>query len=82
VTGRVCPQESQCEAKCHPGEEGEPVAIGRLERFAADFERRAGKPKLPELPPPSGKKVAIIGAGPAVYRGGRSGEAGAQDHCF
>ncbi len=65
VTGRVCPQESQCEAKCILGKKGEPVAIGRLERFAADFERRAGKPKLPELPPPSGKKVAIIGAGPA-----------------
>ncbi len=65
VTGRVCPQESQCEAKCILGKKGEPVAIGRLERFAADFERRAGKPKLPELPPPSGKRVAIIGAGPA-----------------
>jgi len=56
VTGRVCPQESQCEAKCILGKKGEPVAIGRLERFAADFERRAGKPKLPELPPPSGKR--------------------------
>src|SRR4030042_1576521 len=50
VTGRVCPQESQCEAKCILGKKGEPVAIGRLERFAADFERNAGKPKLPEPP--------------------------------
>ncbi|MEW6668750.1 MAG: NADPH-dependent glutamate synthase [Thermodesulfobacteriota bacterium] len=65
VTGRVCPQEAQCEAKCILGKKGEPVAIGRLERFAADFERRSGQVKLPELPPPSGKKVAIIGAGPA-----------------
>lgn len=65
VTGRVCPQESQCEAKCILGKKGEPVAIGRLERFAADFERRAGQVKLPTLPAPTGKSVAIIGAGPA-----------------
>ena len=65
VTGRVCPQESQCEAKCILGKKGEPVAIGRLERFAADFERVAGDVQLPELPEPTGKKIAIIGAGPA-----------------
>lgn len=65
VTGRVCPQESQCEAKCILGKKGDPVSIGRLERFAADFERRAGAPKLPEIAQPTGKKVAIIGAGPA-----------------
>ncbi len=65
VTGRVCPQETQCEILCILGKKGEPVAIGRLERFAADFERRSGNTKLPELPPPTGKKVAIIGAGPA-----------------
>ena len=65
VTGRVCPQESQCEAKCILGKKGEPVAIGRLERFAADFERIAGDVQLPELPEPTGKKIAIIGAGPA-----------------
>jgi len=65
VTGRVCPQETQCEEKCILGKKGEPVAIGRLERFAADFERVAGKLKLPEFADPTGKKVAIIGAGPA-----------------
>jgi glutamate synthase (NADPH) small chain len=65
VTGRVCPQESQCESKCILGKKGDAVAIGRLERFAADYERRSGQVKLPELPPPSGKKVVIIGAGPA-----------------
>jgi glutamate synthase (NADPH/NADH) small chain len=65
VTGRVCPQESQCEAKCILGKKGDPVSIGRLERFAADFERRSGKTNLPELAGPTGKKVAIIGAGPA-----------------
>jgi glutamate synthase (NADPH/NADH) small chain len=65
VTGRVCPQESQCEAKCILGKKGDPVSIGRLERFAADFERHAGKTKMPEIAKPTGKKVAIIGAGPA-----------------
>jgi glutamate synthase (NADPH/NADH) small chain len=65
VTGRVCPQESQCEAKCILGKKGEPVAIGRLERFAADFERIAGDVQLPDLPEATGKKIAIIGAGPA-----------------
>lgn len=65
VTGRVCPQETQCEIVCVLGKKGDPVAIGRLERFAADYERKFGKAQLPELPPPTGKKVAIIGAGPA-----------------
>ncbi|MGZ6226353.1 MAG: NADPH-dependent glutamate synthase, partial [Syntrophales bacterium] len=65
VTGRVCPQETQCEILCILGKKGDPVAIGRLERFAADFERRSQSTKLPEFPPPTGKKVAIIGAGPA-----------------
>lgn len=65
VTGRVCPQESQCEAKCILGKKGESVAIGRLERFAADFERVAGDIQLPQIPEPTGKKIAIIGAGPA-----------------
>ena len=65
VTGRVCPQETQCEVKCILGKKGEPVAIGRLERFAADYERRHGKSEIPEIPGPTGKKVAIIGAGPA-----------------
>ncbi|MBL7174430.1 MAG: NADPH-dependent glutamate synthase [Desulfobacteraceae bacterium] len=65
VTGRVCPQETQCEIECILGKKGEPVAIGRLERFAADWERRAGKIKIPEISEPTGKKVAVIGAGPA-----------------
>jgi len=65
VTGRVCPQETQCEVKCVLGKKGEPVAIGRLERFAADYERKTGQVELPEIAPPTGKKVAVIGAGPA-----------------
>lgn len=64
VCGRVCPQESQCEAKCILGIKGESVAIGRLERFVADYEMSKGC-KIPEMAPPSGKKVAVIGAGPA-----------------
>lgn len=65
VCGRVCPQESQCESKCVLGKKGEPVAIGRLERFAADYERNHGKVSKPEMAPPTGKKVAIVGSGPA-----------------
>ncbi len=64
ICGRVCPQESQCEAKCVVGIRGEPVAIGRLERFVADWEYEHGV-EVPELPPPNGHKVAIIGSGPA-----------------
>lgn len=64
VCGRVCPQESQCESKCILGIKGESVAIGRLERFAADFGMKSGKSEF-EKPAPSGKRVAIIGAGPA-----------------
>jgi glutamate synthase (NADPH/NADH) small chain len=63
VCGRVCPQESQCEAKCVRGIKGEPVAIGRLERFAADSCIFSEKPS--ERPAPNGHKVAIAGAGPA-----------------
>lgn len=65
VCGRVCPQESQCESYCIVGKKGEPVAIGRLERFVADFERRSGKVVKPELAPTSGKRVAVVGSGPA-----------------
>lgn len=65
ICGRVCPQETQCEAKCVLGVKQEPVAIGRLERFVADYEREEGKIEIPPLPPPTGKKVAIIGSGPA-----------------
>ncbi|MCR4442234.1 MAG: NADPH-dependent glutamate synthase [Peptococcaceae bacterium] len=64
VCGRVCPQESQCEARCILGIKGEPVAIGRLERFVADWERASGAPQ-PERPVPKNKKVAVIGSGPA-----------------
>jgi glutamate synthase (NADPH/NADH) small chain len=65
VCGRVCPQEDQCEKMCILGKKGDPVAIGRLERFAADFERSAGGATVPRKSPPTGKKVAVVGAGPA-----------------
>jgi glutamate synthase (NADPH/NADH) small chain len=65
VCGRVCPQETQCEAKCVLGKKGEPVAIGRLERFAADYEAAQGEAALPMIPAASGKRVAVVGAGPA-----------------
>jgi glutamate synthase (NADPH) small chain len=65
ICGRVCPQESQCEALCILGKKGDAVAVGRLERFVADYEREQGKIKLPQKASPTGKKVAVIGAGPA-----------------
>ncbi|MBR2153253.1 MAG: bifunctional dihydroorotate dehydrogenase B NAD binding subunit/NADPH-dependent glutamate synthase [Bacteroidaceae bacterium] len=66
VCGRVCPQEKQCESKCiHLKMGHKPVAIGNLERFAADFERQSGKMALPECAPKNGVKVAIVGSGPA-----------------
>ena len=65
ICGRVCPQEEQCEIKCLVGKKGEPVAIGRLERFIADWERESGNIQKPEIPPSNGKKVAIVGSGPA-----------------
>jgi len=65
VCGRVCPQEDQCEVKCVLGKKGDPVAIGRLERFAADYERAQGEVSIPDLPSPTGKKVAVVGSGPA-----------------
>ncbi|MGQ9566034.1 MAG: NADPH-dependent glutamate synthase [Candidatus Bathyarchaeales archaeon] len=64
ICGRVCPQEEQCQKLCVLGKIGEPTAIGRLERFAADYELKKGV-DTPALPKPTGKKVAIIGAGPA-----------------
>ncbi len=64
ICGRVCPQESQCEVKCVVGRKGEPVAIGRLERFVADWEREQGV-EIPPVAPPTGKRVAVIGSGPA-----------------
>ncbi|HPO31275.1 MAG TPA: NAD(P)-binding protein, partial [Candidatus Hydrogenedentes bacterium] len=65
ICGRVCPQEEQCEKVCILAVKGEPVAIGRLERFVADWEREHGEIPVPELPPKTGRKVAVIGAGPA-----------------
>ncbi len=66
VCGRVCPQEKQCESKCvHLKSGGQPVAIGYLERFAADYERESGNISLPEIAPNNGIKVAVVGSGPA-----------------
>ncbi|MDI9570878.1 MAG: NADPH-dependent glutamate synthase [Pseudomonadota bacterium] len=65
VCGRVCPQEDQCEKTCILGKKGAPVAIGRLERFAADYERESGAVAIPEIAPPNGKKVAVVGSGPS-----------------
>jgi glutamate synthase (NADPH) small chain len=65
VCGRVCPQELQCEKACILGKKDDPVAIGRLERFAADFQARHGGGELPAKKPPTGKRVAVIGSGPS-----------------
>jgi glutamate synthase (NADPH/NADH) small chain len=66
ICGRVCPQESQCEAVCNLKKAtGVSVAIGNLERFVSDVERSQGKVFVPAIPPSTGKKVAVIGAGPA-----------------
>ena len=67
ICGRVCPQESQCEKVCTLAKKGAPIAIGRLERYVADWEREhsAKLPPSPNQQPPNGKKVAVIGSGPA-----------------
>ena len=65
VCGRVCPQEDQCEKLCILGKKGEPVAIGRLERFAADYERGCGDVAIPSAAKSKGKKIAVAGAGPS-----------------
>jgi glutamate synthase (NADPH) small chain len=65
VCGRVCPQEEQCEKVCVLAKKGQSVAIGHLERFAADYERAHGQVDLPQLPPSTGKRAAIVGAGPS-----------------
>lgn len=65
VCGRVCPQEEQCEVLCVLGKKGDPVAIGHLERFASDYERAQGQIDVPAKPDPTGKRVAIVGAGPS-----------------
>ena len=64
VCGRVCPQETQCEHNCVRGIKGEPVAIGRLERFVADY-HNANSKELPEKPASNGHKVAVVGSGPS-----------------
>ena len=64
VCGRVCPQERQCESKCVRGIKGEPVGIGRLERFAADY-HMANVTDIPEIPEWNGKKIAVVGSGPS-----------------
>ncbi|MDD4778639.1 MAG: NADPH-dependent glutamate synthase [Fermentimonas sp.] len=67
VCGRVCPQERQCENSCFYTQKLNkvPVAIGHLERFAADYERKSGNISIPEIASPNGKKVAVVGSGPA-----------------
>ncbi|MDR2681376.1 MAG: NADPH-dependent glutamate synthase, partial [Tannerella sp.] len=66
VCGRVCPQEKQCECRCiHLKMKNEPVAIGYLERFAADFERESGTVSVPEIAVKNGIKIAVVGSGPA-----------------
>jgi glutamate synthase (NADPH/NADH) small chain len=66
VCGRVCPQEKQCEARCiHLKMKKEPVAIGYLERFAADYERESGRMSVPSVAPANGIRIAVIGSGPA-----------------
>lgn len=68
ICGRVCPQETQCEQKCVRGVKGEPVGIGRLERFAADYAMQKAREREEtnaELPEKNGKKIAVIGSGPA-----------------
>ena len=65
VCGRVCPQEIQCEGVCILAKKGDPVAIGNLERFAADYERLNGSGDLPPQAPTTGKKVAVVGSGPS-----------------
>ena len=65
VCGRVCPQEVQCEAQCILGKKDDPVAVGRLERFAADWDRAQGELSLPAIPEATGKSVGLVGSGPA-----------------
>ena len=65
VCGRVCPQEDQCESGCILGKKWDPVAIGRLERFVGDYDRAHGHFELPSMDPPTGKRVGVVGSGPA-----------------
>ncbi len=83
VTGRVCPQDDQCEGGCVLGKKGQSLAIGHLERFVADFERASGKLSLPQNAAPTGKKVAIVGSGPAgLSAAGDLIQKGHQVHVF
>ena len=65
VCGRVCPQEDQCEKVCVLGKKGDPLAIGRLERFLADWEAASGGTERPEMASATGRKIAVVGSGPA-----------------
>jgi glutamate synthase (NADPH) small chain len=65
ICGRVCPQEIQCEGECILGKKDEPIAIGNLERFVADFARERGSGALPKKARPTGRKVAVVGSGPS-----------------
>lgn len=84
VCGRVCPQEKQCESKCIHLKMNEPaVAIGYLERFAADFERESGNIALPDLAPKNGIKVAVVGSGPSgLSFAGDMAKTGYEVHVF
>ena len=65
ICGRVCPQETQCESQCNLHKKKAPIAVGRLERFAADWEATQAQMEMPEMRAPTGKKVAVVGSGPA-----------------
>jgi len=68
VCGRVCPQEKQCEAQCvHLKMKKEPVAIGYLERFAADYERESGQASIPEMMPANGIRIAVVGSAAGFF---------------
>jgi len=83
VTGRVCPQEDQCEGTCIMNKKFGAVGIGYLERFVADYERESGQIGLPAIAPPTGKKVAIVGSGPAgLSAAGDLVQKGHQVHVF
>ena len=84
VCGRVCPQEKQCESKCIHLKMNEPaVAIGYLERFAADYERESGQMALPDMAPANGIKVAVVGSGPSgLSFAGEMAKHGFEVHVF
>jgi glutamate synthase (NADPH/NADH) small chain len=65
ICGRVCPQETQCEDTCSLAKKGAPIAIGRLERYVADWELAQGEMEKPEIARPTGRRIAVVGSGPA-----------------